>query len=216
MDPRTRQLTASTKLVVRLILVALLAGAVFLVPARESKACVPTDPPPPSASERLQKSPYVFAGKIVKAFPGERSELYEFKVEVVWRGPLHETAFLNWTIGEFFEGSSCSYTIEPLSVGTEYLVYVNRGAITSLGLKGDVAHEWRTSWAIAELGEGQPPVRGTSGPVPPIVRETRAMDEQAAARRPFIVGAVAVLSVLAAGGLALRIRAALRRRNQQS
>ena len=209
MVARRRHLAPSTTLVTRFVLVVLLASVAILLFAREAVAC--SLPPPLSASEKLQRSTRVFAGKIVAAFPAPKSEIYQFKVHTVWKGPLHETKFLIKRVGVVAENTSCERLVKPLIVGSQYLVYSHRWGDRDGAIAGGVWVLEGASKAIAEMGEGQLPVRGSSAPVPPIVSEARVIEERAARTR-VVIGTIAALSVTATGGLVLLSHAFLRRR----
>ena len=208
----TRHRMTPSKLVTRFMLVVLLAGPAFLIVTRESNAC--SLPPPMSASEKLSVSSHVFAGKIVRAFPAPNGGMYEFKVDTVWKGPLHETSFFYRSVGVVSKGTSCERVIAPLSVGSQYLVFGNRYIGDSVGLRGSLSGMEAASRVIAEMGEGQRPVPGSSAPLSARLREAMATEERAVRIR-FVVGIVVVVAGTATGGLVMQRRARLRRRNQQ-
>ncbi len=146
--------TASSGLVTRSMLVVLLVSAAFLALARESDACsvVPLGSP----SEELQKQSRVFAGKIVAVHKTRNGIQYEFRVDTVWKGPLLETMFF-WR-SDTSPSTNCGDIRDSFVVDSEYIVYVyGFGRIGSRTGFLKYAHE-----DIAELGEGQRPIPGTS------------------------------------------------------
>ena len=197
MDPRTIQLSASTIVVIRFMLAALVAGAAFLAFARESNACI--DPPVASPKEKLQSASVVFAGKVVAAESVPGGWVYEFKVHTVWKGPLHEKVLMFLRVRADVEGSSCRTGTRLLGVGLEYLVYDNIHSRTEL-------LRWATE-DLAELGEGQRPVPGSVAPVPEDVKGAR--DLKLAIQ--VVIGIVIAIAVTATGVLLMHIRAVRRR-----
>ena len=213
MDHRTRQLTASTKLVTRLMLIVLLSGAALLAVTRESHAC--SYVPPGSPSEELRKSIRVFAGRIVASHPVSNDKIYEFKVHTVWKGPLRETTYVRGQ--EYAYGdTSCSGSYKPFVVGVDYLVYDAYHVASRTGPLVNASED------IAELGEGRRPVIGSRALVPAelfraraATDEARALEERAsraqATRTLVVVGAVTFLVVISIGGLLIRRRGLFRR-----
>ena len=212
MVARTRLLATHTKLATRFTLAAFFASAVFFLFARESDACSML--PPPSELELLQESSRVYAGKIAAAYPERGGEIYEFKVERVWKGPLHETSFLYWPVSPArvaAKGTSCERVVQesPLSVGSRHLVFV-RG-----GLAGDVRNRYRAIEIMAEMGEGQVPVPGSSAPLTPEIRRAMAAKEFTV-RSQIVVGVVALLSVAIIVGVGLLNSGASGRRSARA
>lgn len=170
MDTCTRQLTASTKLVTRFMLIVLVVSAALLVFAREVNACSFT--PPGSPTAELQQSTYVFAGKVIAVYPVPNDNIYQFKVYTVWKGSLYETFYLAGRENSY-AGTSCAGSYQSFTVGLEYLVY------DAYHIAGRTDLLVNASQDIAELGEGQRPIPGSSAPVPPAVSEARASAQTA-------------------------------------
>ncbi len=157
-------LAPSTTLVIRFVLIVLLASTAFLLFARESNACSFTRPGSPTVE--LQKSTYVFAGKVVAVHRVPNDEVYEFKVDTVWKGPLYETTYIVGLL-ESYAGTSCAGSLRPFALGRNYLVYDDNHVASLTGL---LEHK---SEDLAELGKGRSPTSGTKAPIPEILQETR-------------------------------------------
>lgn len=186
MHTRIRQLTASTELVTRFILAVLLASAVFLAVTRESHAC--SCGHPQSAGEALEASSHVFVGEVValldsryennSMFP---SEIYEFKVTNVLKGPLYETVYLS-------VGGPCGASFV---VGLTYLVYTPAGYCSKTSLLSTAYQDF------FELGPGRPPEPGTSEGIPSRLDELRRLDERIAETRWNLALAATALTLSA-------------------
>ncbi len=196
MDPRTIQLSAYTTIVIRFMIAIVVAAAAFLVFARESNAC--TYAPIGSPTEELGKASEVFAGKVIAATSIPDGRVYQFKVHTVWKGALHDNRFILRNVGVYAKGTSCEGTYEQYIVGQEYLVYDDIYVSSRTRLLMNANED------LAELGEGQRPEPGSSGPVPPAlikaredIAKARVREEQAAQTRTlFVVSAVAFLVVM--------------------
>ena len=164
MIARGRLRTATTRFITRTMFVILLASTGFLVFARESNACSFTRPGSPTLE--LQKSTYVFAGKVVAVYRVPNDEVYEFKVDTVWKGPLYETTYVVGLL-ESYAGTSCAGSLHPFTLGRNYLVYDDHHVASRSGLLEQRSED------LAELGKGSSPVPGTKAPLPEILQETR-------------------------------------------
>ena len=190
----TRSLTASPGLVTRSILIVLLASIAFLTFVRESDAC--TVWLPESALEELERSSYVFSGKVVSVHPVPNDRFYEFIVDTVWKGPLHGTAYIRENeLGEL--SASCEGGYRPFIVGKDYLVYDDNNVAKRTSLLVNASKD------IAELGEGKRPVAGSMAPVPSAllkaraaIAESRVRDEQATRTWTLLIVWAAVLLVV--------------------
>lgn len=203
MDPRTIQLSASTIIVTRFMLAVLVAGAAFLVFARESNACI--FPTMRSQTEEFRQSSIVFAGKVIAASSVPDGRIYKLKIHTVWKGPLHEEVFIFRNVGVYAKGTTCETSWRQFIVEEEYLVYDDIGVGRRTQLLFNANED------LAALGEGQRPVSGSSAPVPPDVSEARARQTL----RQVAVGIVVALTATAVGALVMQIRA-VRRRNELS
>lgn len=209
---RRRLLATHTNLATRLTLAAIFASAAFLLLTMESDACVL--PPPPTVLEQLQDSSHVYTGKIDRAYPDRGGEIYEFKVERVWKGPLHETSFLYKPVTParvVAKGTSCERVVErgPLSVGSEYLVFAGGGLAGSLRGRYDAIE------VMAAMGEGQAPVPGSSAPLTGRIRRAMAA-EDFTIRSQIVVGAIAALSIAIVVGVELLSSGVPGRRNARA
>ena len=209
MDSRTRQLTVATKLVTRLMLVALLAGAAFLAVSRETKACSYAPPGPPSDERR--KARYVFAGEVVAVHPVENDKIYEFKVDTVWKGPLHETAYISG-YEDADAKSLCPAGYKPYAVGLKYLVYDSYHKFSRTRLLIYASED------LAELGEGRRPEPGLTAPVPFAITQARMAQQEIVTETPtidrmigFLVWTLASVSVVAVSGILVWTRSRRRR-----
>ncbi len=190
----TRHLTESLGLVTRSVLIVLLASTAFLFFARESDAC--TVWIPESALEELQRSSYVFSGKVVSVHPVPNDRFYEFRVDTVWKGPLHGTAYIRENeLGGL--GASCEGGYQPFIVGKEYLVYDDNHVAKRTNLLVNASRD------IAELGEGKRPVPGSRAPVPSAllkartdIAQARIEDEQTTRTWTLLIVWTAVLLVV--------------------
>ena len=156
--------SATTRFIIRTMFIVLLASAGFLVFARESNACSFTRPGSPTAE--LQKATYVFAGKVVAVHQVPNDEVYEFKVDTVWKGPLYETTYIVGLL-ESYAGTSCAGSLSPFTLGRSYLVYDDHHVAS---LTGILEHK---SEDLAELGKGRSPAPGTKAPIPEVLQATR-------------------------------------------
>ena len=148
---------------VRLALVLALVGLwLFSYPER-SYACSCVDPGSPS--EALERSGAVFVGRVVSL---DRSHvklwsadpiIVEFDVETVWKGPAYRTIFLTTAVSE----GSCGYTFDE---GFEYLVYSWNGSEVNWCSRTRPLSQ--AAYDLAELGPGQAPPEGTTGPTPAV------------------------------------------------
>ena len=148
---------------VRLIKPVLIMAAVclfLLLDTRESYACVCR--PPGSPTAEMTRSDSVFRGRVVTVYPATikysplevfPTEIYEFRVMAVWKGPLYETVYRDIVAA----GSTCA---RWFSLGSEYLVYGSGALCTRTRLISEAQED------LAEIGEGRVPEPGTSGPVP--------------------------------------------------
>lgn len=208
MDSRTRQLTAATKLSTRLMLIALLVGAAFLTVSRESKAC--SYAAPGSPSDERQKARYVFAGEVVAVHPVENDKIYEFKVDTVWKGPLHETAYIRG-YEEADAKSLCPAGHKPYAVGLKYLVYDSYHKFSRTRLLIYANED------LVELGEGRRPEPGLTAPVPLAVIQARMAQQDILDETPtidrligFLGWTLATVLVVAIFGLLIWTRAGRR------
>ncbi len=209
MYSRTRRQSVAANLVTRLILVALLAGAAFLAVSRESKAC--SYAPPGSPSDERRKAKYVFAGEVVAVHPVENDKIYEFKVDTVWKGPLHETAYIRGH-EEADTKSLCPAGYKPYAVGLKYLVYDSYHKFSRTRLLIYASED------LAELGEGRRPEPGLTAPIPLAVTQARMAREEILTETPtidrlivFLVWTLASVSVVTIAGLLIWTRNGRRR-----
>lgn len=209
MDSRTRQLTAVTKLLTRLMVIALLAGTAFLAVSRESKACSYAAPGSPSDERR--KAKYVFAGEVVAVHPVKNDKIYEFTVDTVWKGPLHETAYIRG-YEEADAKSLCPSGYKPYAVGLKYLVYDSYHKFSRTRLLIYASED------IAELGQGRRPEPGLTAPVPLAVTQAQMAPQEILTETPtidrligFLVWTLASVSVVAIAGLLIWTRFGRRR-----
>lgn len=157
---------------IRVLLVALALSVVwFFGHAGEAHACKCAEPGSPS--EELEKFDALFAGRVVSVHhsydpdarsvtPDDRSTI-GFEVSTVWKGEIHETT--NITTPP--TGGSCGYRFIE---GESYVVYAydsryGDGGYTA-GICSRTAPLSRAQADIDELGDGQAPQAGTSGPSP--------------------------------------------------
>ncbi len=203
MDPRTIQLSASTKIFIRFMLAVLVAAAASLVFPRDSIACLP--PPIGSPTEELQRASVVFAGKVIAASSVPDGRIYEFKVHTVWKGPLYEKVLIFRSVGVYDKGTPCEGEAKQYTVGQEYLVYDDIG----MGSRTNLLHNANED--LVELGVGRRPVPGSIAPVPPDVSEASASEE----RRQTGIRVIVALAAIVGAVLILPRLAALRRRSIQ-
>jgi len=182
------------------MLAVLVAGAAFLVFARESNAC--TYAPIGSPTEELRKASVVFAGKVIAASSVPDGRIYGFKVHTVWKGPLYEKVLIFRSVGVYAEGTPCEGEAKQYTVGQEYLVYDDIGMSSRTNLLHNANED------LVELGEGQRPVPGYIAPVPPNVSEASASE----ARRQTGIRVIVALAAIVVAVLVLPRLVALRRR----
>ena len=151
--------------VIQAALVVALIGLWLFANTEQSYACSCVPPGPPS--EALAESAVVFAGKVtsVREFEDPNATTFsstdpttvEFKVDAVWKGPSYETMSLATARSD----ASCGFTFIE---GEEYVVYSRDGATVSLCSRTrPVAYAQED---FDELGEGDKPGAGSTGPTP--------------------------------------------------
>ena len=149
----------------QLALVASLVALWLFAGTQQSYACSCAPPGPPS--EALAESAAVFASKVtsVREFQDPNATTYsstdpttvEFQVDTVWKGPSY--GIMSLTTAR--SGASCGFTFVE---GEEYVVYSRDGATVSLCSRTrSIANAQED---IDELGEGQRPEPGSTGPTP--------------------------------------------------
>ncbi len=153
------------------VLALVLAFLWFLVTVGHVYACKCVIPGTPT--EELDKSVAVFAGRVFSvvhsydpeaksASPEDRTTI-GFEVSTVWKGAVHEVMYITTPP----TGGSCGFTFVE---GEEYVVYASDSHYSddsytaSICSRTALLAEAQTD--IDELGEGQAPQAGTSGPVP--------------------------------------------------
>lgn len=118
----------------------------------------------------MESAPAVFAGKVLAHGLYDGDWVTEFRVTTVWKGPLHETFYI-----EQEDGSTCEYGFRE---GDEYLVYARGGIFYAAGWRygswGTGICTRTTSLDRAQedldaLGEGKAPTPGTSSERPLIL-----------------------------------------------
>ena len=184
----------------RVLLVALALSVVwFLGYAGEAHACSCVQPGSPS--EELNKFDAVFAGRVVSVHhsygrdgksvtPDDRSTI-EFEVSTVWKGEIHATT----TITTPPTGGSCGYRFVE---GESYVVYAydsryGDGGYTA-GICSRTAPLAEAQADVDELGEGQAPLAGTSGPPP-------EEPPDAAPAGAWVIAIVVVAVIVVVGGI---------------
>ncbi|MCY3912895.1 MAG: hypothetical protein OXG43_06570 [Chloroflexi bacterium] len=183
----------------RVVLVALALSVVcFFGYAGQAHACKCVEPGSPS--EEMAKFDAVFAGRVVSVHhsydpearsvgPEDRSTI-GFEVSTVWKGAVHEST----TITTPPTGGSCGYRFVE---GESYVVYAydspyGDGGYTA-GICGRTALLAEAQADVDELGNGDAPLAGTSGP-------SAEESEGAALGGAWVIALVVVGVVLAVGG----------------
>ncbi|MCY4112523.1 MAG: hypothetical protein OXG33_01115 [Chloroflexi bacterium] len=167
--------------------------------AGQAHACKCVEPGSPS--EELGKFDAVFAGRVVSVHhsydpaamsvgPEDRSTI-GFEVSTVWKGEIHETT----TITTPPTGGSCGYRFVE---GESYVVYAYEspygdGGYTA-GICSRTALLAEAQADVDELGDGQAPLAGASGPSP-------EEPEDASPASAWVIALVVVGVILVVGGI---------------
>ena len=204
-ETRTREVLDRTFISPCVVLAALALSVVwFLGHAGQAHACSCVQPGSPS--EELEKFDAVFAGRVTSVHhsydPDGRSVTRDdrstigFEVSMVWKGEIHETT----TITTPPTGGSCGYRFIE---GESYVVYAyaspyGDGGYTA-GICSRTALLAEAQADIDELGDGDAPLAGSSGPSP-------EEPEEAAADGGWWIALVAGGAVFVVGGLLVYLR----------
>ncbi len=183
----------------RVVIVALVLSVVWFVGyAGQAHACSCVQPGSPS--EELEKFDAVFAGRVISVHhsydPAGRSVTRDdrstigFEVSTVWKGEIHEST----TITTPPTGGSCGYRFVE---GESYVVYAYERPYGdggySAGTCSRTALLAQAQADIDELGDGQAPLAGASGPS---AEEREGADPGGA----WVIALVVVGVIVAIGG----------------
>ena len=178
------------------ILALVVSGVWFFGHAGQVYACKCAEPGSPS--EELEKFDAVFAGRVVSVHhsydpdgetvsPEDRSTI-GFEVSTVWKGSIHETTYITTPP----TGGSCGYTFIE---GETYVVYASDSIYADGGYTASICSRTalmaQAQADIDELGDGQAPQAGTSGPAP----------EDTALGGVWVIVIVVAAAILVVGGI---------------
>ena len=199
-----RQWIGFTPASVTVVSLALLVGILwFLGNPEQVYACKCAQPG--TASEELEKSSAVFAGRVVSvrhsfdpdatSVSPEDHTTVGFEVNVVWKGTVHEEMYITTPP----TGGSCGFTFIE---GEEYIVYGHDsnyadGGYTS-GICSRTALLGQAQADIDALGAGRAPQAGTGGPAPEQPQDTGV-------GRAWIIVLVVAATVFVVGGIVVYV-----------
>ena len=196
-----RQWIGFTPASVTAVSLALLVGILwFLGNPEQVYACKCAQPG--TASEELEKSSAVFAGRVISvrhsfdpdatSVSPEDQTTVGFEVNVVWKGTVHEEMYITTPP----TGGSCGFTFIE---GEEYIVYGHDSNYAdggyTVGICSRTALLGQAQADLDALGEGHAPQAGTGGPSPEqpqdmVVGRTWVIILAVAAAFVAVVGAV--------------------------
>jgi Tissue inhibitor of metalloproteinase len=190
------------KRIIQLLLLLLISMAAYFAtaPCVYACSCIPSAPP----QEAREAATAVFRGTVSSVLPttgtvGSLSEpvLVTFRVSQVWKGPK----YTELSVATSASGASCGFIFEP---NKEYLVYAYGSATAleaSLCSRTRVITDADIQYDFQELGQPVVPTNAPPGRLPAASQPGQA---SFSAGLLVVLGAITIIGVLAAVGLAFR------------
>ena len=130
----------------RLILATLGICSVFYTVERAIFACDCAAPGKPK--EELQRADAVFVGEVIGSKTENGSQIFEFKVERLWKGAITKVVSV---------GSEDGYCRYRFSAGEKYIVYARGKETLSTSICTRTKNLGAASEDLKDLGEGERP-----------------------------------------------------------